>query len=159
MAKERMKLTPPWIGFFNKLEALFEYDSEVTLRYVEDPTAVRVYVNNPYKAAALEKLLPKSRDFGGKTVYIEVIPANKDVEPSKSTLFKTAFEGNLAFREMIEVDGLLDKPVYYCMFAKDVVQYWDDNFGDPHGNVSTLYETIARDIFEDSQVFFSTDEY
>ena len=156
---ERMKLTPPWIGFFNKLEALFKEDPEITLRYVEEPTAVKLYVNNPYKAAALEKLLPTSKNFGGKIIYIDVVPANKEEIP-KAVLFKTAFEGNPIFREMIDIEGVFVNPVHDCMFAKEVAQYWDDNLNDPHGNVSTLYQDIAKEVFEDSEgVIFCTDEY
>ena len=50
-------------------------------------------------------------------------------------------------------------PFVYVMFKPEVVQYWDDNLGDPHGNISTLAQEIARDVFEDGNgVYFSTDE-
>lgn len=159
MTKERVKVTPPWVGFFNKLKALFGEDPEITFRYIEDPITARIYVSNPFKAEALKHLLPKSKDFGGKTIYIEVIPANGN-KITKASLFKAAFEGNPVFREMIDIEGVFVNPIHYCMFAKDVVQYWDDNFGDPHGNVSTLYQNLAEDIFEDTDgVIFCTDSY
>ena len=47
-----------------------------------------------------------------------------------------------------------------CVFAKEVVQYWNDSLSDPYGKVSTLYQDIAKDIFEDTDgVMFCTGEY
>ena len=160
MGKEKIKLSPPWLSFFRKLEALFKGDPEITLRYIEDPIAVKIYVDNPYKAAALSELLPQSRNFGGTIIYVDVVPCNEDTKPSKATLFKTAFEGNPAFGYMIDLEDVFVNPIHYCVFAKEVVQYWDDNLSDPHGKVSTLYQDIAKDIFEDTdEVIFCTDSY
>jgi len=45
----------------------------------------------------------------------------------------------------------------YVLFKNKVVQYFIDNIGDYNGMKSTLYEDIARDIFEDVDgVFFCT---
>ena len=39
----------------------------------------------------------------------------------------------------------------------DVVQYFDDDFSSPHGTHSTLYQEIAKEIFDDCPAMFSTD--
>lgn len=157
---EKITMSPPWLGFFREIEALFKDDPEITIRYIEDPIAVKLYVDNQAKADALDAILPKSRNFGGTTIYVQVVPSNSAKNPSKALLFKTAFEGNPAFREMIDIEGILTNPIHYCVFAKEVVQYWNDNLGDPYGKVSTLYQDIAKDIFEDTEgVMFCTGEY
>lgn len=162
MTKEKVTMSPtmspPWFSFFREIEAMFKNDPEITIRYVADPIAVKIYVDNPAKADALEKLLPKSRDFGGTTIYIDVVPSNTGAKETKAALFRTAFEGNPAFSQMIDIGDVFTNPIHYCVFKKEVVQYWDDNLGDPHGNISTLYQNIAYDIFKDTEgVIFCTD--
>lgn len=159
---ERITMSPPWIGFFRKIEALFKEDPEITIRYIEDPITIKLYVNNQAKAEALSILLPKSRTFGGVTAYVQVVPSNIAKDVSNASLFKTAFEGNPVFDEMIDVEGVFINPIHYCVFRKEVVQYWDDNLADPNGNISTLYQALASDIFSDTDtkgVIFCTGEW
>ena len=156
--EEKIKLSPPWINYFRKIEALFKEDPDIKIRYIEDPIAIRLYVADNLKAAALEKLLPSVKEFGGTRIYIEVIPSNKEM--TKDSLFKTAFNGNPIFEEMVDVGDVFVNPIHYCVFRKEVVQYWNDNLADPHGNVSTLYQDIAKEVFEDTDgVIFCTGEY
>lgn len=49
----------------------------------------------------------------------------------------------------------------YVVFEKEVVQYWNDNLADYNGLTSTLYQDLAKEIFEDANldgVYFCTDE-
>ena len=157
---EKVKLSPPWISFFREVEALFEEDPEIVIRYVEEPLTIKLYVNNEAKADALTQLLPTEKNFGGVTVYIQVIPADTDRKPNKAELFKAAYAGNPIFEEMIDVEGVFVYPIHYCVLEKKVVQYWNDNLADPNGNVSTLYQDIAKDVFGDTDsVIFCTSPY
>ena len=46
----------------------------------------------------------------------------------------------------------------FVEFCKYVVQYYNDNLGDLHGNRTTVMEQIAREVFDDvSGVYFCTD--
>ena len=76
----------------------------------------------------------------------------------KSSL-NESYEKKIARHEiMIDIEGVFVNPIHYCVFKKEVAQYWGDNLGDPHGNVSTLYQEIAKDIFgESGGVIFCTD--
>lgn len=144
------KMSPPWLSFFRKIEVLFKDDPEITLRYIdEDPKTVKLYVNNVEKADALSKILPTEKNISGISVRIMVIPANVEARESGAELFKTAFAGNPAFEYVISIGEMYSNPVNYCVFKKEVVQYWNDNLGDPHGIESTLYQDIARDVFDD----------
>ena len=46
----------------------------------------------------------------------------------------------------------------YVVFTNKVVQFFNDNLNDIYGNVTTLYQEIASDVFDiESGVFFCTD--
>lgn len=155
----KLKLSAPWYTYFREIEALFEQDPEITIRYTKNPLTIKLYVDNEEKADAIMQLLPTEKIFGETIVNIKVIPSNK-ISATKASLFKTAFEGNPIFSEMIDIEGVYINPIHYCVFKKEVVQYWNDNLADPHGNVSTLYQNIAEDIFQDIDkggVIFCTD--
>ena len=70
-------------------------------------------------------------------------------------VFRILFEGNLAVENSVTVK-LLD--ITYVIFAKKVVQYYDDSLDSAYGVKSTLYEDLARAVFQDVKgVYFCTD--
>lgn len=153
----KFKLSAPWVMFYNEIKALFGRDPEIEVVYDEEDNDIRLYVENTEKAEALQELLPAERKFGNITVTVTVIPANK-LRAKKASLFRKALQGNPAFVLEQTVEGVFTNPVSYIVFAREVVQYWIDDLGDLHGIYSTLYEDIARDVFEDPDgVFFCTE--
>ena len=151
-----MKIAPPWIQYVNKLIALFGRDPEIKMEYDNDGVEVKIRVTNQRKADALTQLLPPAKEFGSVALKITVIPAN--LGAGTASLFKDAFHGNPAMNDMQTVTGAFTNPVTYMIFDKKVVQYYNDDLGDLYGNRSTLYEDLAREIFESHDgVFFCTD--
>lgn len=151
-----MKLSAPWITYYRQLEALFEKDPAIQVKFDEDDLVVRLYVEGSDKAEALGTLLPSNVSFGNVTVTISVIPANKST--NKIDLLKKAFEGNPVFSYATTIEGVMTNPISYVVFEPEVCQFWNDNLHDPHGLVSDLYENIARTIIgEDDGVCFTTD--
>jgi len=150
-----LKLSSPWILYYKAIEALFAKDQAVKTVYDDENKTIKLYIDGDRKAEALAQLLPKEKNFGGVTVKIEVIPANE--MKTQADLFKAAFEGNEAFAYIKEDADPLSNKKCHLVFKKDVVQYWADNLSDIHGNISTLYEDLARTVFEDSGVFFCTE--
>lgn len=142
--KKMAKLSPPWITYYRKIEALFEQDPQVKVVVDETSLNIKLYVESAVKAEAIEKLLPKEKEFGNVTVTTTVIPAN---EQKLSTLFKTAFDGNPALCDVKTVSSPLMGEASYVIFQKKVVQFFNDDLGDPNGNMSTLYQDIADDVF------------
>ena len=138
---ETVRISSPWVGYVHKLEALFGRDPDITVRYDDDST-----------------LLPDTIRFGNVELRIEVIPSNDAM--TREEMYRRAFEGNPLYSRTVSVRPVgTTNPFVYVMFRPEVVQYWDDNLGDPHGNISTLAQEIARDVFEDGNgVYFSTDE-
>lgn len=154
---EDIKIAAPWILFYREIEALFKDDPEVRVEYDEENNVVKLYTDGLDKAAALEALLPTERTFGNVTVYITVIPANIESK-SKVDLVKAAFRDNPAFRyAAVSAEGLFEAS--YVVMDKKVVQFPADNIQDIHGLRSTLYEDIARDVFDlgGEGIFFCTD--
>ena len=153
----RFKKSAPWITFYREIAELFKHDDEVKVVYYEDDNRIKIYVENDEKAAALEKVLPVKKVFGNEVLYIEVVAANKtDLgDITVGDLWYTIADGNAAFDSIQIFGGVFN--VTYVVFAKKVVQYFDDNLGDVNGKCSTLYQDIAKDVFEPQEgVFFCT---
>ena len=152
-----LKLSAPWVVYYREIEALFGADPEITITIDEENYSVKLYVNNDEKAEALDKLLPAERTYGNVTVRTAVIPGNPLLE-KKTSLFQTAFEGNPVFAFTKTNEGVFTIPLSYVVFKNRVVQFFADNLQDVNGNITTLYETIAKDVFgETPGICFCTD--
>jgi len=141
-----MKLSAPWIEYYQKIEALFGQDPEIRVVYEEEGKEIKLYVENARKADALAQLLPAEKTFGNVTLKITVLPANVDNQ-DPLTLIQEAFAGNPALDYVQEAETLFGK-MYYAVFANKVVQYFNDDIGDINGLKSTLYQDIAKDVFK-----------
>lgn len=163
--ESQVKLSPPWISFYTKLEMLFREDEEVTVDFEDgEDRKIKIFVDNVSKAEALEKLLPKQKTFGNITVNIIVIPSN--TADSQENLFRRAFEGNKSVNRIESVvPPYSSNPFTYILFKKEVVQYWDDNMADFYGYQSTLYQDIAKEVFGKNEdlpldgIYFCTDDF
>ena len=60
MTDVRLKISPPWITYVNKLQAVFDEDPQIAFNvdYSAAHPSVTLATNNPEKAAALKWLLP-----------------------------------------------------------------------------------------------------
>lgn len=151
MTDIRTKLAPPWRTYISKLQAIFGGDPQITFDISE--TSINPYVTlateNPEKAAALLKLLPETKEYGNVTLRINIecpTPVNLAFATAKE-LFETAFKGNPAFAYTVVPEGYWYPNFTYVVFKNYVVQFFNDNLNDPHGIVSTLYQTIADEVF------------
>lgn len=141
---EKLNLSAPWVTFVNELNALFEFDADVTIDYDKEENHVRLYVEGVTKADALTELLPPEKKFGNVTLKISVIPANHAID--KVSLIEKAMDGNGVLREVIEAQ----RPggsFKYLMFDHEVAQFYNDQLDDPVGNKTMLYADIAKDVF------------
>lgn len=156
-AAEKTGISSPWVSYVHRLKALFGPDPDITIAYNStDNEIVALYVNGQEKADALSKLLPEKVAFGNVTLEVRVVPAN--LTQKKADLIRAAFEGNPLFSEVIQVhpDGS-SNAFTYAMFKRAVVQYWDDNLGDPHGMVSTLAQDLASELLDTDGVCYCTE--
>lgn len=153
-----VKLIAPWAEYYHEVKALFGDDPEIKIEYDDNLPEVKIYVENAEKAAALTQLLPTEKIYGRIVLKITVIPANNGNQ-SLSSVYEAAFTGNPAFSYMETVEGILSNPISFLVFKNKVVQYYNDDLGDINGYRSTLYQDIAKDLFENTDgVFFCTDK-
>lgn len=156
----RIRKSAPWVDYYYELEAMFKEDPEVKVVYDEDNYEVKLFVDSMTKANALAELLPMEKKFGNVTMQVVIIPANKKLDGVRVSVWRAVFEGNPIVNKIETVEGIFTNPITYIVFRKDVVQYFNDDLGDYYGQCSTLYQEIAKDIFEEHEgVFFCTDKY
>lgn len=154
---EHLELSAPWVNYYREIYAMFEYDDEVRVEYNEETYEIKLYVDNTDKAMALHELLPHEKSFGNVIVRVTIVPANRQ-NLTREELFRIVFKGNSNVNRIKSVKDVLSNPITYVAFRKEVVQYPLDNLHDINGNVSTLYEDVARDIFgEEEGICFCTD--
>ena len=157
----RLKISPPWVTYVNKLQALFDGDPQIAFNINYELMAVTLAGNNGDKNAALLKLLPSEKKFGNVTLSIIIDgPISNIAFPTKKDLFDTAFSGNPAYAYSVTPGENYWFSVTYVVFKNHVVQFFNDNLNDCHGIISTLYQDIAAEIFEDAgldAVYYNTD--
>lgn len=153
MSEVRTKISPPWVTYINKLAALFDGDPHIAFNVDWSKPSVTISLSKKEgeKAAALSWLLPYEKQFGNVYLKIDVeceAMSNRAFTSAKE-LFETAFKGNPCFAYCV-VPGseYWAVPFTYVVFKKEVVQFFNDNLNDPHGITSTLYQTIAEEVFE-----------
>ena len=159
----RLKLSPPWITYINKLEALFDGDPAIAFNIDMSVPSVTLSGYNGDKNAALLKLLPSEKAFGSVILKINIDdPISNIAFPTPKALFDTAFEGNPAYAYSISPteEGYWFFSFTYVVFKNCVVQFFNDNLNDCHGLISTLYQDIAAEVFEKAgltNVYYNTD--
>lgn len=167
MADVRLKLSPPWVTYVNKLQALFDGDPLIAFNIdyqAKDGPQVVLATNNGDKAAGLMKLLPTEKKFGNITlkVIVDCPHVSNLAFPTPKALFDTVFSGNPAYAYSVSPtdEGYYFFSMTYVVFKNCVVQFFNDNLNDAHGLISTLYQDIADEVFADaglSGVYYCTD--
>ena len=155
-----LTLSAPWQIYYKEVCELFKKDNEVRIVYDTDEQVINIYVDNTAKADAMAAVLPTEKDFGGVTVYINVIPANptfKKAKGARASLYEDLFRGNSIVDDIVTIEGVMTNPITYVIFSKEVVQYYNDSLSDAHGLCSTLYQDIAKRVLDASEgIFFCT---
>lgn len=157
MESKNLKLSPPWVTAYNEICALFKEDPDVRVLSGSDDGGeyIELLVDGADKADALQRLLPKEYMFGNAVVRVEVVPSNKAV--SGVDIVRKAFAGNPILKEIKTAQRGIYGAFSYALFRKEVVQFFNDEMGDPSGNRSTLFADIANErLVHPDGVFFST---
>lgn len=100
-------------------------------------------------------MLPSEKTWGNITWTISVDgPMSNKAFTSNKELFETVFEKNPAFSCCVAPvqDGYQFIDFTYIIFKNCVVQFFNDNLNDAFGNVSTLYQDIAPEVFENTPI-------
>ena len=165
MADIRLKISPPWITYIHKIQALFDGDPQIdcSVNYNSKNPEIELTCNNGDKVNALMQILPREVPFGNVTlnVVINGVPSNRAFV-NKKELFEVVFEKNPVFAYAVAPaeEGAFWFDIVYVVFKNCVVQFFNDNLNDCHGVISTLYQNIAEDILTGEAVngvYFNTD--
>jgi hypothetical protein len=155
---EKLGLSAPWTTYYKQIKALFAEDKDIKVIFDQDSCAIKLFVEDAEKADALTKLLPVEKAFGNVTVKIMVIPANAPLAESRASLVEKAFKGNPAVSTIFSVEGIFGNPINYVAFVPKVVQFFNDDLSDLHGNCSTLYQELAKEVIgQEGGIYFCTD--
>lgn len=154
----KLKMSPPWVTIYNQINALFGPDPDILISYDNDEPKVIITVTNPEKAAALNWVLPEYYPIGNLWLDIEIDAVNGMTNRAffdKKELFDVLFDRNPVYAFSYSVDGIFSNSIIYVVFKNKVVQFFNDNLGDIYGNVSTLYQEIAKDLFNYREDFYN----
>ena len=150
MENNKMKLSPPWITYYHKVQALFEKDDSVIVNFDEDKCYLNIIVKEDVeKGEAIRMLLPFEKNFGNNIMKINVMTTKDEKSIPTTTLFANAFKGNPIVEDIINTSDIFRDNQTYIMFQNKVVQFFNDNINDYNGMCSTLYQDIAKDVFKD----------
>lgn len=150
-------LNAPWFDYYKKVNAMFEQDHEVRVVFNHEAYEILVYVESQAKAEVLDLMLKHEVVFGSITLTIEVVPPNKSLKAPRSP-YEEAFSGNYVVSRIEQLDGAFKAT--YIVFERRVVQYFTDDMSSLYGVHSTLYETIAKEIFvAEPGVYFCTEQF
>lgn len=165
MAEVRLKISPPWVVYMKKVQALFDGDPQMAcnVNYSGVNPSIVLACNNGDKVTALQQILPTEVKFGNVvlTIAVDGTPSNRSFV-NKKELFDVAFEKNPAYAYTVspENDGCNWFSMVYVVFKCCVVQFFADNLNDCHGIISTLYQDIAEEVLTGNAVqgvYFNTD--
>ena len=152
-ARSSLRIQSPWVLFYKKVYTLFAKDPQVKVLFnVEEPELKIQVKGNDEKAACIARFFPKAMNFGNVVLACSVVGDNgqpvPDVNLDDHTAITKVFEGNGALSFIKDVKTPFGYSIIYVVFVKEVVQYYSDNMFDLYGATSTIYEDLARDVFE-----------
>ena len=158
------QLSSPWETLHHMFEAFFASDPAIVVsKQITDDYVLVISSYDKTKYNALKEILNTEFEFGNVTLHVE-LHLNSAKKSGPLTSFpETDIDrlgvvlcGNKLF-ERIETHEIMGSDITYCIFAKQVVQYYNDNIADPHGLQSTLAQDIAEKLFNIQGVFYCTD--
>ena len=150
MENDKMKLSPPWITYFHKVQALFEKDNSVTVDFDESNCCLNIIVKEDIeKGEAIQKLFPSEKVFGNNIMKINVVTIQEPKQIPTAQIFTNAFKNNPVVEDVINKSDILRDDQTYIMFQNKVVQFFNDDIYDYNGVCTTLYQNIAKDVFKD----------
>lgn len=153
---QELKLSPPWITYYNEVKALFGQDPNVRVEFDKEGCKLKLFVAGSDKCNAIRSLLPENISFGNVQLTIMVIPQLLE-NPSNIDLLGMAFVNNPVLKYTATAETMFGKK-YYAVFQKDIAQFFNDEMNDLHGVRSMLYADVAKDVFTGvDDVLFNTD--
>lgn len=143
------KLSPPWVTYWKKLEALFNGDPDIEvgqLYDMEDRKEIWIYVSSEKKYRALNNLLPTYPNFGN--VKVKNVLKFQGTEHNDFQDLKDLFEGNPRVKDITEAVDFTQTHHLFINFKPEVIQFKNDDVSDYYGLYSGLTADIAKEVFD-----------
>lgn len=155
-----LRIEAPWENYFKKVYNLFVGDSEITIDNTltdngDGSFEFTISSKNGDKLNAIETLLGRGCSFGGVKVLIKYGYENQK-EKNWADIYRTAFEGNPLFQEVVECGMPMFGTNTYAIFKKDIITFYDDNLSDYHGNSHYIVADLVNDVVANPGVFVCT---
>lgn len=143
----------PWYTFGKKLHALFEQDMEIDVGDVykdeqTDDYAVDICVLSHEKFVALDRVMPKHKDFGNVGLDIKLFDLENDAVDPDIEIYRAIFKDNPIVKEIVSRSDKAGFTWNYVCFQPTVTQFFDDDLSDVNGNYTGLAMDIAREVFD-----------
>lgn len=166
LKEQFVKLSPPWYTYHRKIQALFGRDPEIHIRELAEVSPGKytymILVDNESKAEAIKAILINPQILGNIEVKATILGPSEDSVKQNDNIdivtYETAFRGNPVFSKVVSCSYGRVFEKSFCIFKKQVIQFWNDDLSDYYGNYNGLAEDIAREIFEQNHnIQFCTD--
>lgn len=153
-----VKNIPDALEYYNKVKSMFGKDNELwlsSLKHCQDNKYLfAICSENTIKLHAINKLLGDEVNYGSDTITIQY----NDDEPmfiheTVKRLFESAFKGNPILKSVVETDDENGNIRSYCVFSKELVQFYADSVDDLYGNFTDTPANIASEIFNCQEKF------
>ena len=150
-----VKQVSPWQEMFERYNVLFGKDPDIKLKLDNDVPAIKMYVDDEMKFGALAKLLPAEYDFGSVKLKVELHCSNGN--GGTETIIRDAFFGNPIVSDVVVGSNPMTQDDVFVVFDAEVVQYHNDDLMNLFGIRTTVYEEVAREVFNYPGVHFNTE--
>ena len=164
---ENIKLSPPWTTLENMLHAFFDKDPEITVGPVKiQKDGIRYIIiesTSCEKIDALSALMKSKYQFGNITLEIRFCVANGVLQLSETNdLYGQAIDAlvtNAAVVDIKKVKNFVQDEFVVIEFAKEIVQFFNDDLSDFYGNWNGTYIDVAKELFnENKQIMFTIEK-
>ena len=148
-------LTPPWYIYQKQVKALFEHDSQIIVGEVYQQEngkdyAFDIEVRNHEKYMALDRVLSRFKLFGNVALTINLFDEENSIEENAIDICRVIFDGNPIVESIEDIVDPAGVHHGFVVFCPKIIQYYADDMRDINGNVTTLAQNIAREVFNDA---------
>lgn len=155
----KVGLSAPWYTYHHMVVAMFGSDPEIKIRELGatggGEYSFIIHVKTTAKAEALKRLVIQHVPMGNLTINITILgPDENKVDASNASseeIINNAFSGNPIFVRTENVEVMMFK-MLYCIFKKEVIQFFNDDLTDYKRNYSGLAHDIAYEIFDNENL-------